>query len=466
MSASDFLDWPSEQPDYAHLDAAVQGEISRWNAVGMAAGIVRDGERQISVGGWANYEARYPMVENSLFMVASISKIYAATLVLKLVEQGLLDLDTPVVQYVPDFKLSQDDVRDAITLRMLLSHTSGFDGDRFTDYGRGEDAYDKAVAEFHTLTQWFKPGSFYSYNNAGFYLAGHIIQKVTGKSYEDVMKEEVFTPMGLKNTFIMPEDVLNRSVACGHIVDYRTGVRLNHTPHLPRHSNAAGGIMQSIGDLLTFAQMHLRLGEINGTRIISREHAQLMQQPIIPADNHYRSYGIGWAIYERPKLKSVGHGGAWGGFKANLVLYPQQNMAHAALVNSDIGVSAYGPLEKWVAKHHLNTIYPRPERVELSQLELTSYTGTYLRHDGRQVVTLKDSNLLLSITDIDEDTGEESKDVRDYELEPLGDGYFRVCSPVGRDAPVDFRSVPDANGNPRDLVRFSGRLAVRSAGVS
>lgn len=466
MSTPQFIDWPTEQPDYASLDAAVSGEISRWQAVGMAAGIVRDGERQISVGGFANAEVGYPMHPNSLFLIGSISKIYTATLVLKLVEQGLLDLDKPVVEYLPDFTLSQDDVRDAITLRMLLSHTSGFDGDRFTNYGKGEDAYNKAIAEFHTLIQWFKPGTFYSYNNAGFYLAGQIIRKVTGKSYEDVLTEEIFKPLGLAHSYIDADLLLNQPLAAGHLVDYRSGVKLHPAPHLPRHANPAGGIVQSVGDLLTFAQMHLKHGEINGKRIISAEHAQLMQEPLIEADTFYRSYGIGWSIFERPTAKSIGHGGAWGGHRANLVIFPEHNFAHAALVNSNVGVPAYQALEKWVLKHHLHIENPGPTAIALAPEELATRTGTYLRHDSRMDVSGHGAHLLLAITDIDEDTGEESTEQRFYELEPLATDRFRICSPESKDATVDFRSVPDANGAPRDLIRISGRVAARTTSAS
>lgn len=461
------INWPSESPEYSNFEAAVQGETARWNAVGLAAGVVRNGERKIAVTGFANAEAGYAMVENSMFAIASISKIYTATLVMRLMEKGILDLDTPVVNYIPDFKLSHDDVRDAITIRMLLSHTSGFDGDRFTSYGRGDDAYSKAVAEFHTLTQWFKPGSFYSYNNAGFYLTGHIIQKLTGKPYEDVLTEEVFAPLGLKHTVIQPEDALNRSWAVGHKVDRLAGISLATADHLPRHVNAAGGVLQSVGDLLTFAQMHLNKGEINGKRIISAENAVLMQQPIIEADTYDRHYGIGWSIFERPSGRTIGHGGSWGGHRANLILHPYHNYAFASLGNSNVSNYANASLEKWALKHDLHISNPERDAIELSPLELGSFSGTYARHDSRFLVSVHNTGLRMAITDIDEDTGKVEETLRIYDLEPLEATRFRVSSPEAKGATVDFRTVPDAHGTPRDLVRFSGRVAVReSAGTN
>lgn len=456
------IDWPSESPAYASFDAAVQGETARWNAVGMAAGIVRNGERKISISGFANTEAGYPLVQNSLFLIGSISKVYTATLVMRLMEQGVLDLDTPVVTYLPEFTLSHDDLRDAITIRMLLSHSSGFDGDRFTSYGRGDDAYERAVAEFNTLIQWFKPGSFYSYNNAGFYLVGHIIQKLTGKTFEDVMTQELLAPVGLQHTLLDPDLALNRPLAAGHMVDRLQGVSLTATGHLPRHANPAGGIMQSIGDLLTFAQMHLNKGEINGKRIISAENATLMQQPLIEADTYNRHYGIGWSIHQRPTGTSIGHGGAWGGHRANLIMFPYHNYAHASLGNSNVSIYAEASLEKWVLQNDLHIINPEPEAISLSPIELSSYAGTYLRHDSRLEVAANGAGLRLTVTRIDEDSGETEDTQRLFDLEPLEPNRFRVASPESKGATVDFRTVPDGTGTPRDLIRIWGRVAARN----
>ena len=456
------INWPAERPPYGNLAAAVQGETARWNAIGLAGGMVRNGERTVSVSGFANIEAGYPMRENSLFLIGSISKVYTATLVMRLVEQGLFDRDTPVVQYVPEFRLGSDDIRDAITLRMLLSHSAGFDGDRFTEYGRGDDSYQTAINDFPSLIQWFKPGSFYSYNNAGFYLVGHIIQTLTGKSFETVMAEEIIAPMKLQNTMLLPDDAMNSAIAAGHMVDRVHGVSLAQTRHLPRHVNAAGGIMQSIGDLLTFAQMHLNKGVINGERIISAESALLMQQPVIEADTYHRHYGLGWSIYRRPTGTSIGHGGAWGGHRANLVLYPYQNFAFASLGNSNVAIYANSSLEEWIVDHELRITTSRPEAIALSPLELDAYTGTYLRHDSRFDVSRSSTGLHLSVIDIDEDTGEEGEQPRLFDLEPLDAGRFRVSSPESYGATVDFRSVPDATGTPRDLIRIWGRVAARS----
>lgn len=453
--------WPEERPKYQSLSAAVQGETSRWNSVGMAAGVIHGDETQIAVTGPANIETGFPITKDALFLVGSISKIYTATLVMRLCEQGLLDLDTPVITYVPELQLASRTAREAITLRHLLSHSAGFEGDRFIDYGRGDDSLSSAIAEFDSLTQWFKPGTFYSYCNAGFYLAGYIIEKVTGKTFEAVMEEELLEPLGLTRTEILPEEVLNHPFALGHQVDRRDGVSISRPQHLPRNAHAAGGVISSIGDLLRFARMHMNNGELDGVRIISEESALAMQQPEVDADTFHRSYGIGWSIFAWPDATSIGHGGAWSGHRANLTIIPEKNFVLANLTNSNIGARAYSEVEEWALEHYLGITNPKPTRTEMMPEQLASFAGTFSRHDGRFVVTPQGDGLRLSITDVDEKTGEEDETPRLYDLEPVGETRFRVTSATGYDAIIDIVSVPDDEGNERDLLRMGGRLASR-----
>jgi CubicO group peptidase (beta-lactamase class C family) len=373
----------------------------------------------------------------------------------------LLDLDTPVIEWLPELKLASESAREAITLRHLLSHSAGFEGDRFIDYGRGDDALEKAIASFDSLTQWFAPGTFFSYCNAGFYLAGRIIEKVTGKKFEQAMKEEIFVPLGLEHTEIMPEEVLNHPFALGHKVDRRTGVTISRPQHLPRMAHAAGGVISSVGDLLRFARMHMNKGEIDGVRVLSEESVQAMQEIQIEADTFHCSYGIGWHIFNRPAARSIGHGGAWSGHRAFLTIIPERGFAMAMLTNSNVGARAYVEVEEWAMKHYLDISHPKPPRQEMSAEDISVFAGTYLRHDGRYELATHGDGLRLTLTDIDEETGEEEETPRLFDLEPVGETRFRVTSAEAYDATIDILPVPDADGNPRVLLRMGGRVAAR-----
>lgn len=454
--------WPEERPAYTSLTAAAQGETARWNAVGMAASVIHGDADETVVTGIASVDTGFPVTEDALFLIGSISKVYTATLVMRLCEIDVLDLDTPVVTYLPELSLANASARDEITLRHLLSHSAGFEGDRFIDYGRGDDALEKAIAEFGTLTQWFRPGSFYSYCNTGFYLTGRIIEKVTGKPFETVMTEELFQPLGLEHTFILPEHALGRPFATGHKVDRRAGVTVAESQSLPRCVAAAGGIMSSIGDLMRFARMHLNEGELDGIRIVSEESALAMREPFIDADTFDRSYGIGWSIVQRPGATSIGHGGAWGGHRAHLTIIPEKRFAMGVLVNADTGVRAYTELEEWALEHYIGVTVPKPDAMELDDRALDRFTGTFIRHDGRYEVARQEGGLRVSVTDIDEESGEVKETPRLFDLEPVGERRFRVTSPESYGSTVDIVPVPDADGTERDLLRMWGRVAARS----
>src|SRR5690606_24519514 len=183
------------------LDGVVEAAMTRWGVPGLTLGILRDGEAETRAYGVASLESGYPLRPDSLFQIGSISKVYTATLVMTFVEEGVLDLDTPVSTYLPD---------------LVLADTSGLEGDRFTDYGMGDDALTRAIAEFHTLRQITPPGETWAYCNSGFYLTGAIIERLTGKPFEAVMRERVFEPLGLTRSFFFAHEAITYPVAVGH----------------------------------------------------------------------------------------------------------------------------------------------------------------------------------------------------------------------------------------------------------
>lgn len=460
---STLFPWPSKRPAYTSLSAAIRGESSRWNVPGISAGVFHNGETDIQVTGTTSIETGFPVTPDTLFQIGSISKIFTATLSMRLVEQGVLDLDTPVITWVPDLPLADETARNTVTMRHLLSHTSGFEGDRFLDYGRGDDSLTRAIASFDTLAQWYEPGTLWAYNNAGFYLAGRVIECATGKVFEDVLIEELFTPLGLKHTEILPEYAMTRPHSVGHSVDHEEGLSVYRPFGFSRYVNAAGGIISSASDMLRFARMHLNDGEIDGEQIVSRESAREMREAIIPADSPFRSYGIGWAVWDYPDLKIVDHGGAIAGFKAHMTLVPERDFSIVVLTNSDPGIRAYQEITEWALRHYLDIDLPKPEKQQLSEDELDAFTGTYSRHDGRHEVSRHGDELRLVTTTLNEKTGEEEETKRAFDLEPIGDDRFRVTSTAGHGGIYDFMTHPGPDGKDQNLIRVGGRLARRTS---
>ena len=138
-----------------------------------------------------------PPRADALFLPGSIGKLYTATLVMMLVDEGKLDLDTPIRHYLPDFEVHDAHARDTVTPRHLLTHTSGFDGDHFTDTGRGDDALARYVAGCADLPQIVDPGRIWSYSNSGYAILGRIVEVLTGVTFEQALRERLFTPLAL-----------------------------------------------------------------------------------------------------------------------------------------------------------------------------------------------------------------------------------------------------------------------------
>jgi CubicO group peptidase (beta-lactamase class C family) len=476
-------EWPEDRPAYDTLAACVQGEAARWNVPGIAVGVLQDDHVECLAYGITSIDTRQPVSPETIFQIGSITKVFTATLVQQLVDEDLLDLDTPVATYLPDLALADAHARDSITLRQLLSHTSGLEGDRFLDYGRGEDSLATAVASFDTLRQWASPGSLWTYCNAGFTLAGRVVEKVTGKMFESVMKERLFDPLGLERSVFFAEDVITWPHAIGHLLKSRSAGHTVARPYsLARHVNAAGGIVSSTADLLRFARLHLGDGTVDGRRLLSAAAARQMREPVTEAGNFGRSYGLGWSVWDLDGVRLVDHGGATHGFRAQLTVATGRGFALAQLTNGETGAQAMAHIEEWALQHYRGARKRLATPVvNLSAAELEALAGTYERHDNRFVVSVDGPRLVVVVTEIDEKTGEEEAQPS-LLLEPVGARRFRSVRGPTKDGIVDFLTLP-AGGTPnaavsdpgvdpgddgsaaepvRSLLRIGGRLAERA----
>jgi CubicO group peptidase (beta-lactamase class C family) len=444
---------------YATLDECVRGEMARWTVPGVAVGILRDGQRELYGYGVASLETGQPTRPETLFQIGSISKVYTATLIMRLVDEGKLALDEPVVTYLPDLKLADDHARQTITLRHLLSHTSGLFGDYFDDFGLGDDALTRAVATFDTLRQQFTPGALWTYCNTGFGLASAIIERVTGQPFETAMRERLFKPLGLERSFYFAHEAIVYPHAVGHNqlhpgADEHEVARLYP---LPRWVNAAGGIISNVNDLLTFAEFHLRDGLTHdGTRLLEASSAQAMRQEQTRAANFAEGYGLGWALRTAGGEQVVEHGGSTNGFQAILVLVPSRNFAIALLTNSSRGSVLNEHVRSWALDQYLGLREERPTPRRLSDEALSPFAGRYERPEGVIIFSIRDGGLLraMTLTNLLEHKTESYPEER---LEAIGEREFVIVSEgEDQDSRVDF--ILDEDGASR-FVRMGGRLA-------
>jgi CubicO group peptidase (beta-lactamase class C family) len=441
------------------IDAIVTRTLAATRTAGCAVGIVTPAGVETRGYGLANGETGLPVTADTIFQLASISKAFTATALLGLVDEGLLDLDTPVSVYLPDLVLSDSRARQAITLRHLLSHTSGLYGDYFADFGLGDDVLERAVASFGTVAQRTAPGALWAYANSGYVLAGALLARVCGTPFEAAMRARLLVPLGLTRACYFAHEAVAYPVAVGHqrSVAPAHSLAVVRRYAIPRVGAPAGGLLASVNDLLRFARLHLGGGTLDGAHLLRPETVALMQQPQTPAANFADAWGLGWDIRRLDGVAVIGHAGGSNGFSTRLTLVPERGVAVAILSNG--AGDPVGALEAWALRHACGLTARPPRPSALPAAELERFAGRYrsqqdtldvARHaDGLRVVMRLRRQLM--------------HDGREFSppplfLRPIGAREFVVVADEPTPERIDF--VPDAHGRPR-FIRYGGRLAER-----
>jgi CubicO group peptidase (beta-lactamase class C family) len=283
---------PEEEPvalDAQHWQERLDKLAVEHGVVGASLAVELDGERIEAATGVLNLRSGQPATPDAVFQIGSISKVWTATLVMQLVDEGLLDLDAPVVTYLPDFRVGDADVSRTVTTRHLLTHTSGIDGDFFEDTGRGDDVLEKYVAAMAELRQNHPLGATMSYCNSGYSVLGRIVEVLRGTTWDAALREHLFTPLGLETAGTLPEEALLHAAATGHVQEPGMSEPVV-TPQwgIYRSAGPAGLIHCPARDVLTFARMHLDDGAApNGTRVLSAESARAMREPQVEVPDRW-----------------------------------------------------------------------------------------------------------------------------------------------------------------------------------
>ncbi|HEY7173943.1 MAG TPA: serine hydrolase domain-containing protein [Micromonosporaceae bacterium] len=352
---------------------------------GAAIGVYADGQVIDLAAGVLSKATGVDATADSLFQVGSITKVWTTTLLMQLVDAGELDLDAPVRRYLPEFKLADDAAAATITVRQLMCHTAGFEGDIFTDTGRGDDCVEKYVATLYEVGQLFEPGKMFSYNNAGFCVLGRIVEVLRNKPYDDCLREYVFGPLGLTHAATSAHEAILHRAAVGHIQP-TPDVEPQPAPvwSLVR-SNAPAGAALAMRprDLLAFARMHLDGGNAaDGTAVLTAESVKAMQQRQVELPNlglMGTAWGLGWELFDWAGGPVIGHDGGTIGQSAFLRVVPDRNVAIALLTNGgnpfELYTEVYGRLLRELAGVTLPPL-PKPP-AEPERVDATRYVGTY-----------------------------------------------------------------------------------------
>lgn len=449
------------------LDAYIREQMARWTVPGVVVGALRDSQRETRAYGVASLETGYPVRPDTLFPIGSISKMYTAALAMTLIDEGKLDLDAPVITYLPKLTLADESARGAITMRHLLTHQSGLFGDYLEDFGMGDDALARCVASFGALRQLHAPGELWAYCNSGFILAGRVIEVVTGQSFEAAMRERVFEPRALGHSFYFAQDAIVYPTAIGHSLKTPGGdeheVRRKYM--LSRTVAPAGGIISDAGDLLTFAALMMGDGMWNGRRVLSRAALEEMLTPQTRAAHYAEAgfeewCGLGWAIRFMDGVTVVEHGGSLTGFQTRVTLVPARQFAVAILTNSGRGAVLADGVADWALEHYQGLVRRRPEQVSLPDEALARFAGHYRAPDEDVALAVADGGLRRLITVNDAGGGEQTYPAN--LLRPISEREFVVVTPDEHEGwQIDF--IEGVDGAIR-FLRMDGRLYERVMG--
>jgi CubicO group peptidase (beta-lactamase class C family) len=436
---------------------------------GAAVGVYARGEVFDFASGVLSHATGVEATADSVFQIGSITKTWTATLVMQLADEGRLDLDAAVARYLPDFALADGEAARAITVRQLLCHTAGFEGDIFTDTGWNDDCVEKYVATLKTDPQLFPPGAMFSYNNAGYCVLGRVVEVLRDQPFDQALREHLFAPLGLAHAATDANSAILFRAAVGHLPSPEEGGLPVPAPMWSlAKSNAPAGAMLAMRprDLLAFARMHLGGGTAeDGTRVLSAASVRAMrdkQVTLPPLGLMGTHWGLGWELFDWPGGLVFGHDGGTIGQNAFLRAVPDRDVAIALLTNGGNPIALYtevfGHLLRELAGVDLPA-FPVPPAAP-RRVDATRYLGTYENSVGRAEVTQDgDGRVWMTETPL----GELAALVGEVEKTELvhveGDTFIPATPQHGIYLPHVF--VGD-DGSGRSLYIHSGRATRRA----
>ena len=345
-------------PMEKRIDASIQEVMQQYECVGMTAVILKDGEVIYDKAfGYKDLDTKEPLSTSHMMRIASISKSFTATGLMKQVEKGIISLDDDISDLIGFQIRNPHHPEVPITLRMVLSHTASIrDQENYSTLDHLNPAISgDCMASFYE----YKPGEGYNYSNLGLNLAGTILEKVTNVRFDQYVRDSIILPLGLEGGHNV--DMLDSS-RIASLYNYRNGAYFKSAAYgsvahrLDNYTmgysapmfSPTGGVKISTQDLAQYMKMHMNYGELNGVRIISEESAKTMQTPVWMIQNIHEweeQYGlclkefvdcIDDPQYNTPGNYLVGHTGDAYGLRSIMIWSPTEGWGIAAMTNGYI----------------------------------------------------------------------------------------------------------------------------------
>jgi CubicO group peptidase (beta-lactamase class C family) len=335
--------------DLANL---VEAKMAQYHIPGVSFGLMKSGKTTVRSFGVTSVEDPQPVTPETVFPIASISKTFTTTAMMRLIDQGKVELKAPVRQYIPEFRVQDETASREVSIWNLLTHTPGWEG-QVSAQDRGVDTMNFYALRMRDMPQLSAPGTVWSYNNAGFNLAGRVLEVVTGKGVHDALKDLVYTPLGLRRATSRTGEAMSYRFAKGHRQrPQSTETLVLHNFELPADTTA-GGIATTIQDLMTYAAFHLGDGTAEGQPVVSRASLEIMKTPQIRKNSTGdESMGVGWHIRYLNGVLTCAQGGTLGGHTLLIQLGPSRNLAFAIQTNHQDGWRLIQDVERATLKSY------------------------------------------------------------------------------------------------------------------
>ena len=308
------------------IDTYLAEQVRTHGIPGLTVAVVRDGEVvYLGAFGVRHLGKDERLTPEHIFHFASVSKPFVATAIVQLVEQGMLDLDDPVTKFLPYFRLADERYRD-ITIRQMLNHTSGMPD--VLDYEWDKPQTDEGAAERYVRQMaserlLWAPGEGWRYSNMAFDALGDVIAKVSGTSFEEVVRANILKPLGMdRSSFIYP-DIDEALRTAGHVDNPATVSDVY--PYNRRHAPSST-LNSSVSEMTRWMLANLNRGELNGRRILRAESYDLLWTPTTDTSRDGSQVGLSWFLGEHAGHRMVSHGGGDTGFRSYILLLPDNGI--------------------------------------------------------------------------------------------------------------------------------------------
>jgi CubicO group peptidase (beta-lactamase class C family) len=427
----------------AFLDGVMAANLRDKHVAGATVAVVKDGAVFFAKGyGWSDAARRTPVsAERSLFRIGSISKLFTWTAVMQLVEQGKLDLDADVNRYL-DFKIPAT-YPQPITLRHIMTHTPGFEED-------GRDLFTEDSTRMIPMGRWLAthmparvrpPGTYSSYSNYATALAGYVVQRVSGLSFDDYVEQRILQPLGMTQTTTrQPLPARFRADMSGGY-SWGDGQYKSHKYEIVNGAAPAGSIASSATDMARFMLAHLGGGALDGRRILAESTTARMHARAFGHDPRLPGFALGFYEKSSHGLHIIGHGGDTRWFHSDLALVPSERLGVFVSYNTSTGGElSFGPFVTEFLDHYYPTEPAPPATLSAAAAEQARRAaGEYVFNRHSYTTFQKALGLAGAVTVAAGDSGRLTLD------SPLGKMHL---VPVG---PLLYR---DEMGG--DLVAFKG----------